>query len=152
MTQEDNTQKTLASILDALKALDARVARIEVSAQAGVVSPPLPSSPAPARKLSIKEFLLEHAPSDDVQRTLTIGHFLETHEGMSSFNKADLEKGFRAAKEPVPSNINDKVNMSIRNGHMMEADEKKNSMKAWHLTQRGETYLVNGFKKGPPKK
>jgi hypothetical protein len=110
------------------------------------------ATPAASRKMSIKEFLLERAASDDVQKTLAIGYFLETQEGMSSFNKTDLEKGFRAAKETVPANINDKVNMSIKNGHMMDAAEKKNSLKAWNLTSSGEKYLQNGFKKALSKK
>ena len=152
MITENEMQKTLASILDTLKALDIRIARIETAAQQTGSSVPPSVSPAGSRKLSIKEFLLERSPSDDVQRTLAIGYFLEAREGMSSFNKADLEKGFRAAKELVPANINDKVNMSIRNGHMMEVEEKKNGMKAWVLTQTGEAYLLNSFKKGLPKK
>lgn len=152
MTESD-TQKALETILETLRALDARVARIEAGTQQkGSSAAPSTGSPAASRKTSIKEFLLEWAPSDDVQKTLAIGHYLETSEGLSSFNKADLERGFRAAKEPVPANINDKVNMSIKNGHMMDAEEKKNSMKAWVLTRTGETYLQNGFKKGSAKK
>ena len=34
----------------------------------------------------------------------------------------------------------------------MEAQEKKNSMKAWVLTQSGEKYLLNGFKKALARK
>jgi hypothetical protein len=152
MTPENHTQKTLESILETLKALDSRLARVEAGTEKnGSKNSADSTAPAASRKTSIKEFLLERAASDDVQKTLAIGYFLETQEGMSSFNKADLEKGFRAAKESVPANINDKVNMSIKNGHMMEAAEKKSSLKAWVLTSSGETYLQNGFKKTAPK-
>jgi hypothetical protein len=153
MIPEIDTQKTLESILETLKALDARLARVEAGTKEnGSESSTAAATPAASRKMSIKEFLLERAASDDVQKTLAIGYFLETQEGMSSFNKTDLEKGFRAAKETVPANINDKVNMSIKNGHMMDAAEKKNSLKAWNLTSSGEKYLQNGFKKALSKK
>lgn len=142
----DETQKTLDAILNALQKLDERVARIESGATPTPVATPSAAGKVP-RKTSIKEFLLEHRPEDDVQRTLAIGYFLETSEGMSSFNKADLEKGYRLAKEQLPSNINDKVNMSIKNGHLMEAEEKKESMKAWVVTSTGEQYIQSKFVK-----
>ena len=140
------TKKALVDILQAVQALDSGVARME---SGGTSSEPMQTDqPRTAqRRLSIKEFLLEHRPVDDVQKTLAIGYFLEMNEGMESFNKSDLEKGYRAAKEQVPSNINDKVNMSIKNGHMMEAEGKKDSMKAWVLTSTGEQYVQNGYKK-----
>ena len=133
--------------------MDARLARVEAGTKEnGSESSTASATPAASRKMSIKEFLLERAASDDVQKTLAIGHYLETQEGMTSFNKTDLEKGFRAAKESVPTNINDKVNMSIKNGHMMEAAAKKDNIKAWVLTSSGEKYLQNGFKKASPKR
>jgi hypothetical protein len=153
MIHENDTQKTLDSILEILKALDVRLARVEAGAKEnGLESSAASVTPAASRKMSIKEFLLECAASDDVQKTLAIGHYLETQEQMASFNKADLEKGFRAAKESVPTNVNDKVNMSIKNGHMMEVAEKKDNLKAWVLTSSGEKYLQNGFKKASPKR
>lgn len=140
------TKKMLDEILSAVKGLEGRVSAIEGIAVSRAGAAPVRSE----RKLSVKEFLLEKAPSDGVQTTLAIGQYLEVHEGMESFNKADLEKGFRSAKEPVPSNINDKVNMCIKNGHMTEAAEKKDSMKAWYLTRTGEEVVNKGFKKSAP--
>jgi|SRR6185437_2068709 len=147
---ENDTQKMFGEIMTALKGLDERLTRIE-SGHAPHASVE-PSHQIPNRKMSIKEFLIEQTPTDDVQKTLAIGYFLETQEALTSFNKSDLERGFRASKEPLPSNINDKVNMSIKNGHMMEAEEKKDSMKAWVITRTGEEYIKNGFKKEVRKK
>jgi hypothetical protein len=97
--------------------------------------------------ISIKEFILAKRPDDDVQKTLVIGYYLEKYEGLDSFNAKDLEDGFRTAKETVPKNINDKVNLNIKNGHMMEAKEKKDNRKAWLLTASGERYIEHDFKK-----
>lgn len=93
------------------------------------------------KKLSIKEFLLAKKPTDDVQRTLVIGYYLEHFELMDRFNARDVADGFRAAKESLPTNINDKVNSNIGKGYMMEAKEKKDKFKAWVLTNSGEKFV-----------
>lgn len=90
------------------------------------------------KKLSIKEFILLKTPADDAQRTLYIGYYLENYDGLSCFNSKDLEEGFRKAKERVPININDKVNLNIKKGYMMEASGKKDNLKAWTLTNSGQ--------------
>ncbi len=99
------------------------------------------------KAMSIKEFMLAKKPENDVQKTLVIGYYLEKYGNFGSFNAKDLEDGFRAAKERVPKNINDKVNMNIKNGHMMESEEVKDNRKAWVLTSSGEKFVENGFKK-----
>lgn len=106
----------------------------------------LPNKQPKGKKLSLKEFLLSKRPSDDVQRTLAIGYYLEHYESMDSFSARELTEGFRSAKEPPPININDKVNMNIRKGHMMEAKEKKDKFKAWVLTSSGEKIVEEGLK------
>ena len=100
------------------------------------------------KKLSIKEFILTKKPEDDVLRTLVIGYYLEHFKSMDRFNIRDLADGFRSAKEPPPTNINDKVNLNIRKGHIMETEEKKNKSKAWVLTNSGEKFVEEGLPKG----
>lgn len=142
---DTETKKMLTDILVVVKNIENRISHIEQKGSgATIVSP---TQPKETRKISMKEFLIEHVPSDGVQKTLAIGYFMETYEGMTSFNRVDIEKGFRAAKERVPANINDKVNMCIKNGHMMEAEAKKDSMKAWILTRTGEDLVQQRFKK-----
>lgn len=90
------------------------------------------------KKLSLREFILPKNPANDVQRTLCIGYFLENYEDLSSFNKRDLEEGFRRAREKLPKNVNDKVYLNIRKGYMKEASKKKDNLKAWTLTNSGQ--------------
>ncbi len=52
---------------------------------------------------------------------------------------------FRAAREPVPPNINDKANLCVKNGHFMEHSEKKDNTKAWLVTRTGEEVVLAGF-------
>jgi len=103
------------------------------------------------KKLSIREFLISKAPIDDVKKTLSICYYLEMYEGMESFNKEDIEEGFRRAKEKVPENINYKVFRNIKKGYIMEAKNKKNNLKTWTLTNSGIEYVNDSFKKNNKK-
>jgi hypothetical protein len=136
------TKKLLEEILASIKNLDTRVSRLEADASRDGAEP-LPTSAQ--KKLSLKEFLIDRGPSNAVQMSLAIGYFLENYDSLSSFNAADLERGFRAARETVPPNINDKANMCVRNGHFMEHNEKKDNMKAWVVTRTGEEVVRAGF-------
>jgi len=120
----EEIKKMLTELLDSMKSLEGRITRIEQKGTESIC-----------------------APGDGVQTTLAIAYYLETYGSVSPFNKNDLEQGFRSAKETVPQNINDKTSMCIKNGHMMEAETKKDNMKAWVITRSGEQYVQKGFKK-----
>jgi len=140
------TDKKLDAILEAIKGLEARVTRIETGS-AATAGGQKEAGSAVAKKLSIKEFLIESPPTTDIQRTLAVGYFLETHTGMASFTKAELEKGYSDAKEPTPSNISVNIKHCIKQGHMMEAEEKKNNKTAYVVTRSGEQFVMAGYKK-----
>jgi len=97
------------------------------------------------KKLSMKEFLRSKRPKTNVHQTLAIGYYLEKYDKMSSFNVNDVCDGFRAAKEPVPSNTQAFINQNIFNGHMMDYKEKKDKKKAYVLTNSGEEFVENDF-------
>ncbi len=90
------------------------------------------------KKLSVKEFILSKKAKSDIQKTLVVGFYLDKYEGLDCFNREDLEKGFRSAKETVPSNINVDVNKNIGKGYFAEAREKKDKLTAWYVTNLGE--------------
>jgi len=136
-----NNQKTTDERLDAL---EQKVSELEAKLPTNSQNVSQESS-ANGKKLSVKEFVLEKKPTGDVQKTLIISHYLETYENMESVNVDDLAKYFRLAKEPVPGNLNDKINMNIRKGHMTEAAKKKESKKAWVVTNTGEQFIEKGF-------
>jgi hypothetical protein len=98
------------------------------------------------RKQSAKEFLLTKSIKADTQKVLALAYFLEQEEGLASFNVPDLERAFRAAREKLPTNLNDAVNKNIARGFLMEAKEKKDSKKAWHLTSTGERFVQDHMK------
>jgi len=119
-----------------LNKLEERVAKLEKY----LVNDNLPAVTKP-RKLSAKEFLLTKLPKSEVQKVLALGYFLEHEEGVEPFNVTDLEATFRSAKEKLPKNLNDAVNKNIARGFIMEAKEKKDAKKAWHLTSTGERFV-----------
>lgn len=98
------------------------------------------------KKLSIKEFIISLKPKDDVQITLAIGYFLEKYKKYSTFNARDIERGFKDAKEKIPSNPSDKIQKNISKGHIMDAKEKKDNKKAYLLTNSGERFVENNLK------
>ena len=142
---DSETKKMLEEILTIVRGIDAGIARLDASAIGS--SSRTSKSTSAEKKLSLKEFIIDRAPTNAVQTALTIAHYLEIHDGVSPFNAADLEQGFRAAREMVPPNINDKANMCVKNGYFMEEKAKKNNTKAWVVTRTGEEIVRNGFRK-----
>lgn len=129
---------TLGELKSKIDSLEQRVAQLERVLNH---SPRAESSLSPKKKPAVREFLMTKKVKSEPQKVLALGYFLEHIEGMGSFNIKDIERAFRAAREKLPSNINDVVNKNIARGHLMEAQERKDSMKAWYLTSTGETYL-----------
>ena len=78
---------------------------------------------------------------------LAVGYYLETHEGVGSFTKADLEKGYRDAKHSLPSNMSMNIKHCIKAGNMTEAKDKKDNKPAYVVTSTGEQFVDSGYKK-----
>jgi len=93
---------------------------------------------------SLSEFFIEKKPSGDIQKTLTIGYYLENYKNNDSFNVKDLEKGFKDAREKAPKNINLNIFMNAKKGYFIEL-EKKNGMKAYSLSNSGADFIEGGF-------
>jgi len=110
-------------------------------------APVAPVAPAP-KAPSVRHFILEKSPTDDVQRTLAIGYYLEKHADYKSFNAKDIEKGFVEAREKVPGNVSDKVLKNVWKGTMMQVQEEKDGLKAYVLTNAGTKAVESGFKQG----
>jgi len=101
--------------------------------------------PKRKKELSVKEFILEKNPKDDIQRTLTISFYLENYQDYESFTVKDIKEGFLNAREKIPSNVNQMVNENIKKGFMMPV-KKKDKMNAWVITNTGQKFVENGLK------
>lgn len=137
------TEEILMRLKEQIQGLEKRVSVLE---DATPLRREILQEQVQSKSLSLREFVAEKNPENDVQRTLIIGYFLEHHKKMDSFNIEDIEREFRSAKMVPPTNINDKINMNIRKGGLiMEAQEKKDAKKAWTLTDSGEKEVEKGF-------
>jgi hypothetical protein len=121
------------SIEPRLDELERRVGELERRMIADAVPTNVPS-----KGLSIREFLLSKNPKTDVDRTLLIGYYVETIGKLGFFNLNDLRGAFAAAKEQLPTNLNDAVNKNIQKGFIMEVANRKEGFKTWVLTSSGE--------------
>jgi hypothetical protein len=128
----------VGALVERVGRLEGRLAEIERRFGSGA-SGPVPG--AQPKKISPKEFLLTKNVGSEVQRVVALAFYLERQEGINSFNVADLENAFRSAREKLPKNMNDAVNKNIARGFLMEAAEKKDSKKAWHMTATGEKFV-----------
>lgn len=115
---------------------------VATAAQVVVAAPAPPSAPV---KQTVRGFVLEKGPADDVQRCLVIGYFLEKRDEMKSFNAKDIEKGFIDSREKVPGNVADKILKNVWKGHMMQVPEEKDGLKAYVLTNSGTKFVDSGL-------
>jgi len=100
-------------------------------------------SPSRTKEIAPREFLDGYKLANDVDCVLAFGFFLEHYRGQAMFNVDDLRGLFSASKLKSPQNINDKINLNIKKGNVMDAPEKKDNKKAWTLTGKGEAGLGN---------
>jgi hypothetical protein len=129
-----------------IKALEQKLASAEVTAPAQP-APVAPAAPVAATKVkSMRQFMVEKSPTDDVQRSLVIGYYLEKQSGLVSFNAKDIEKGFVDAREKVPGNVADKILKNVWKGHMMQVSDEKDGLKAYVLTNSGTKFVESGIK------
>ncbi len=143
----NDTDKKLDAIWAAIKGLDTRVTKIEVGVVGAGGSDTGAGHAKAKKKMVIGEFLLENPPPDHIRRTLAVGYFLENHEGMSSFTRAELLQGYDDAKEAPPTNLAVNITHCIKDGHMRKAREKKENKPAYSLTATGERFVEARYKK-----
>jgi hypothetical protein len=125
--------------------IEARFASLErrVGELEHLVQSTAPRGPVAGKVLSIREFMISKNPKTDVDRTLVVGYYLETHGNISPFNLGDLRGAFAQAKEQLPVNLSDAVNKNIQKGLVMEVPNGKDGFKAWVLTNSGEKQVAS---------
>ncbi len=128
-----------------IKALEQKVGGSEVAVTVAAAAAPQAVAPAP-KVQSVRQFMMEKGPTDDVQRSLVIGYYLEKQSGLASFNAKDIEKGFVDAREKVPGNVADKILKNVWKGHMMQVNDEKDGLKAYVLTNTGTKFVEGGIK------
>jgi hypothetical protein len=103
----------------------------------------LPCLDNSSKKKSVKEFILEKSPKDDVQNTTCIAYYLENFENKKILTSKEIQKCFKDAKLKTPLNVPDKVQKAIGRGWMAKGDKTGE----FYLTSSGEDIVKNNFNK-----
>ena len=90
--------------------------------------------------MRVSEFLAQRKISTETDRVVAILYH-QFHNGQESSTKAEILEAYSAARTRKPANLSDVIARCIRKGHIIEAPEKKESQKAWQITQSGEKYV-----------
>ncbi len=126
-------RKSIVSLSDKLSSLEVRIKRFEDQRDNK-------SEDLSQTGYSPSRFLESKKPASEREAILALAVHEEINNG-GPLNKEDLEKLFFEAREPVPKNINSLINRNIEKGLFMQAKEKKNGMKAFHVTRLGMHYV-----------
>ncbi|MDP3012902.1 MAG: nucleotidyl transferase AbiEii/AbiGii toxin family protein, partial [Candidatus Subteraquimicrobiales bacterium] len=105
------------------------------------VPPPEQSLSEGGKKISLAEFLGTKNPKSHGDKILTFGYFLEKNRGYSAFNLNDIEACYKEARLPKTKNFSTYITQLIRDGYLVDAEEKKDNKKAWELTAGGLKYV-----------
>lgn len=136
-----DTSKKIQELEKEENFLKIRILKLELL-QVPIVDAQTPNlSKQKQKQISPRELLNKYKATNDVERVLLFGYYLESIQNTISFSVDEIKNLFYISKVKLPLNINDKINLSIKKGHIMEAQEKKDNKKAWTLTGEGEKFV-----------
>lgn len=92
---------------------------------------------------SLGSMLKEKSFSSDVERVLGAAYFITQPENTANFTAKEIEAAFREARANKLSNVNASINRNISKGLLCEADEKKDGLKSFYITQDGIDWFLN---------
>lgn len=93
------------------------------------------------KEISLVEFLNQKNPKSHGDKILIFGYYLERIKGYEAFNIDDIEKCYQDARIPKTKNFSLYITRLIRQGYLMDSDQKKDNKKAWLLTKNGREYV-----------
>lgn len=105
---------------------------------------PRPASPTPigasiAAGKQLNEFLAQLSPKSHPDRVCAISYFLFKEKGEST-TVNDIVDAYSRARIRRPQNISDVLGSCVRKGRLVDT-EKKDSSKAWVITNAGEAHV-----------
>lgn len=91
---------------------------------------------------TLGEFLdLKGDPSKHTDAIAVFAYWLYKVEKMSSFNVQDMLGCYDKTRKVKPSNVNQIINQNVASHLFADASEKKDNLKAWVITRKGEEYV-----------
>ncbi len=92
-----------------------------------------------AKDESAREFFLKFNPKNDTVKTLVAIKFLEKN-GVQSITIREIADTFKEMREPVPTNISDKIQLLDKRG-LVKIAGQEGKRKRWLISNTGEDYL-----------
>jgi len=91
---------------------------------------------------TLGEFLdLKGDPSRHTDSIAVFAYWLFKVEKMTSFNVQDILGCYDRTRKAKPSNVNQIINQNVTSHLFADAPEKKDNLKAWVITRKGEEYV-----------
>jgi hypothetical protein len=91
---------------------------------------------------TIGEFLdLKGNPSKHTDSVAVFAYWLFKVEKKATFNVQDILNCYDRTRKAKPSNVNQIINQNVASHIFAEASEKKDGLKAWVITRKGEEYV-----------
>lgn len=90
------------------------------------------------------EFVEDVAPTNHVERTIAIAHFLVHKADMDPFSFEEVEEGYLECRIPKPANMSDVLARAGKRGWLMKVDTEHDKQH-WTITKDGEKAVSGGF-------
>ncbi len=91
---------------------------------------------------TIGEFLdTKGNPSKHTDSVTLFAYWLFEVEKMPSFNVQDILGCYDKTRKVKPSNVNQIINQNVSSHFFADVPEKKDGLKAWVITRKGEEYV-----------
>lgn len=91
---------------------------------------------------TLGEFLdLKGDPSKHTDSIAVFAYWLFKIDNIASFNVQDILNCYDRTRKPKPTNVNQIINQNVATHILAETPEKKDGLKAWTITRKGEEYV-----------
>lgn len=98
--------------------------------------------PSEAREaLQLEEFLASLNLRSHTDRCVAIGYYLLHSEEELYFNTKDIIEAYTLSRMPRPTNPTNVADWCAKKGYYTTAISKKEGLKAWSITRKGEEYV-----------
>jgi hypothetical protein len=105
-------------------------------------------SPTAGKSLSIREFIQQLDLKKHTDITLAFGFYLERHQGLREFTRADIHNCYYEAKLE-PSNTSQMIIQNIKRGFLMPSKKSAEAGRSrYTLTSSGEAFIHSKLPRG----
>lgn len=91
--------------------------------------------------IEMSDFKKDFNPKTYADKATVVARYLEKHEELESFDRDDLNQGFKLCKWKRPANMSDIISKAAERKELFMRAGEKDGKKKWMLTETGEEYV-----------